>query len=809
MTQRQSRFERKSEQSLRESAITLATKLGDPNTFPKEITFNTSQTVPIITNTFKIVREKALNLYQYDVTLEPEMINEKLRRHFVYSAICPNGGRMSESEEWRNIIYDGRAAIFSSNSQLDREVDVKAKEDKTVKVIIKKVAEIGEDKPEQLLQIFNIAFQSVYRSFNLECSGRKWIDPTQFTKISGNTLTIFRGYRPSISYLSNGLTYVLESTSRITRNDNLYNFYKSKRSRQRMFDTNEFVKLIQELEITTTHLRKPKKVIITGISQEATIHTTFKCRTNPKSQDEIDISYAQYYMDHYNKELPNDDILFTAKATTKNGGVINYPGSVLGISGITKYERTKRNLKNEIAKCSNLPIDQKCAKYREFVQRINSDPESSKFLKRWGFQIQDTKVLTGFRLDPPVLMDGKTTYTLDPNRPSYQGKLRNMKFLRKSTINGCILFVSYPGSEHAGQLQNALRDISRNLDFELTNLVPITTKGASADHYTRVIVDYIKENRQSPPTFVICVVPDTQKDRYDSIKSVLSSDLGIPSQIAIEGSLNPKLLMSVATNLVIQIGTKLNGALVKLSRKSISAEMKGTMLIGLSIASGKGRDPSSYVSGVATTDFDLSMYHSKSFGPHNEKIIPENFITDFIQSALQEYRNNTQEAPQRIIVYREGVSYGQMPDLKEQEVNAIASSVGSIPLTYIVCQKHANIAIMLNRDNHPENCKSGTVVTEGVSTAGVGEFFLISHAANQGVARPTRYTVIHQTPLEAWNNENLVRLTHYDTMVYPNWPGPIRVPTVLMLATKLAEFHREHLNGVSISETIQNLLHYI
>ena len=154
-----------------------------------------------------------------------------------------------------------------------------------------------------------------------------------------------------------------------------------------------------------------------------------------------------------------------------------------------------------------------------------------------------------------------------------------------------------------------------------------------------------------------------------------------------------------------------------------------------------------------------------------------------------------------------------MPSIKEKEAKKIqellTEQYPEISLTYIIAQKQGSIKIMTKQNTDNVNCQAGTVVTDGIGVSDIAEFYLISHGVNRdATASPTRYTIIHESPAGSWNDDHLILLTHYLTLTYPNWQGPIRVPAHLMLASRLAEQTRNHLSETP-KERLRFILHFL
>jgi aubergine-like protein len=211
---------------------------------------------------------------------------------------------------------------------------------------------------------------------------------------------------------------------------------------------------------------------------------------------------------------------------------------------------------------------------------------------------------------------------------------------------------------------------------------------------------------------------------------------------------------------------------------------------------------------VASKNGSLTHFDSDEADP----LIPAIFIRQFIDQAFEAYRTENQgEGQRRGVVYRDGVSYGLMPRVKKQEVAAITDalqvSTEPISLTFFVAHKHGAIRVLESK-GQIQNARAGTVVTEGIGPKGVAEFDLISHSTNQGSASPTRYTIIHNSPV-GWKDDEIVLMTHYQTLQYPNWAGSIRIPACLMLASRLAEFSKVHLASEAAAEPFRQFLHYL
>ena len=128
--------------------------------------------------------------------------------------------------------------------------------------------------------------------------------------------------------------------------------------------------------------------------------------------------------------------------------------------------------------------------------------------------------------------------------------------------------------------------------------------------------------------------------------------LGIQSQLVTCTTLrkfDDKSYKSIATNLVVQIATKLGGVSTTIEEETLN--IKNTMVVGLSII--QSRYFLTCVAGVTTYDRYFAQYYSDcETQDHGKKAINEDFCHRFIEAVLNEWEESNNELPHRILVYR-------------------------------------------------------------------------------------------------------------------------------------------------------------
>lgn len=125
-----------------------------------------------------------------------------------------------------------------------------------------------------------------------------------------------------------------------------------------------------------------------------------------------------------------------------------------------------------------------------------------------------------------------------------------------------------------------------------------------------------------------------------------------------------------------------------------------------------------------------------------------------LKSRLEVWKTRNESYPQRILIYRDGVSEGQFNMVKDEELPLLEEALRELyqpatqprpDITIIIVAKrhHTRLApSTLKFADGTSNCPAGTVVDRGITSPTLWQFFLQPHSAIQGSARPGFYTVV-------------------------------------------------------------------
>ena len=815
------RRNRNAERDTDESCVYLRNKLGDNDTVPREIHFSGGRQIKLDTNCYDLtLRSDGSSIWQYSVSTEPEMLDSRMITHFVYSAICPEGGPMGKNDKWQSVIFDGQKIMYSALDDLAGEYEIPPREgaasDKVVKVKIVRVKAVSPDDRDSMMTIYNTAFHKAYREIGLESFRRKWLDERD--KREAGNFTIVSGFLPSIASLQGGVSYLVDVASRIDRHGTLYEYLRD--GVQNPSRRQQLLTALKSVQVVTTHRpNRPKQVVVSAVHWDMPANqAVFERVVNRKTGEKRKCTVADYFAEVYNHKCKPDDLIVEMMTRGADGQnhAVQFPASVLKVTGITDAERHDGKVMRDIASVTRIQADARKARLDKFVQKLKQDAQASSFFSKWGCDIGESRKLTGMVINPPKLRMAKphsntvAEITLEARKLGWQHELKNHAMYQVNTFTAPVLVVADEKSRDAveGKFIDGMKKVIGNLNVQIPKMDVRYVHNTHPNDFKREIANYIQD--QNPPAFVVVILPSEEKARYDSIKHFLTVEVGLPSQMCKEETVFGDKGLSVFTNIAIQIACKAGGIPFRVSSEDMP--IRNTMVVGLAMTSGRSSAP--VAAGTASSDHGFTQFFSdSSTQERGDNVIGEEFLKEFLANACNRYKEVNGTFPERVVVYRDGVSYGQMPKLKEREVGCISETLNEITgstvsLCYIIAQKHGSIRIMEASGDSVRNAGPGTVVTEGIGAQDVAEFYMISHYANQGSASPTRYTIIHHAPV-MWKDDEIILMTHYQTLQYPNWPGAIRIPACLMLASRLAEMSQQHLSGSKASRNLVNLLHYL
>lgn len=262
--------------------------------------------------------------------------------------------------------------------------------------------------------------------------------------------------------------------------------------------------------------------------------------------------------------------------------------------------------------------------------------------------------------------------------------------------------------------------------------------------------------------FVVIPNPGRDGDVYAKVKQKAELQVGLLTQCIKSFTLEKKRGdASTISNIWLKINAKTNGSnhyLAPASKPPVSR--KYVMYIGADVThpSPEQTNIPSVVGVAASYDLEGFRYNC-CYRLQNAKDEMIRDLENIVCKQLKQFQQQNQKLPELIMYYRDGVSEGQFSEILSIELRAIQAAAATVSrdsnyrpkITFIVVQKrhHARFFPVGNcpTEGRNNNLPPGTIVDRHITAPNQYQFFLVSHAAVQGVAKPTKYCVL-------WDDEN-------------------------------------------------------
>lgn len=270
---------------------------------------------------------------------------------------------------------------------------------------------------------------------------------------------------------------------------------------------------------------------------------------------------------------------------------------------------------------------------------------------------------------------------------------------------------------------------------------------------------------------VFVILPNFPDNVYAMVKQAAELSTGLLTQCLRSKTLQNRIDdESTFSNLLLKVNAKRDGTNHKFYRPP-KCLLVPCMIMGADVThpSPDARNIPSVAAVTASHDpFAFKYNYSWRLQPPKVEIIKDlkNITRDHL---MRFYKANKQCKPQHLIFYRDGVSDGQFDEVLKVELNAIRDACKSLqkdyqpPITFLVVQKrhHTRFFPCNSRDSEDKNknVPAGTCVDTEITNYRAQDFYLVSHASIQGVAKPTKYRTLWDD--KNMNEDDLEQLTYY------------------------------------------------
>lgn len=408
--------------------------------------------------------------------------------------------------------------------------------------------------------------------------------------------------------------------------------------------------------------------------------------------------------------------------------------------------------------------------------------ESQEKVAEWGLQVNNRMVELEARiLDPPKVTyrDKRPVHVMDGG-----WKLRGVQFTRGALrpLNNwaVVSFDRYCDTADMQRWVTYLCGHLSRLGVDVKNTRPPIIPPSDPRQHGNLLRSMQEAAMkafmvsQETPQLILIILPGRDAWLYEAIKKISFTELKapVPTQcMQASKTKNNRGVEAYTDNLAMKIVAKLGGLSHRIPAESLPGLEEGkTMILGADL----GHPPFAPGSTVPTVACSIATYNAEcdAYSAQIRLQIGRSEIIDDLSTMVEAHlnifaKNNDGQYPERILVFRDGISEGQYAAALQYEHDAIVSACRRIEGTYrprilvCVCAKRHNTRFFAKERMNTDrtgNLPSGLCVDRSVTHPYAFDFFLQSHAGLVGTARPTHYICLLDEL--AMTPDNLQKLVH-------------------------------------------------
>lgn len=316
------------------------------------------------------------------------------------------------------------------------------------------------------------------------------------------------------------------------------------------------------------------------------------------------------------------------------------------------------------------------------------------------------------------------------------------------------------------------------------------------------------------PMLMFFIVNDRNVEVYRRIKKSCDCRFGVPSQVLqsrhVQGN-QPQYISNVCMKVNAKLGGCTSMTKSKLIPKVAPNHNKiSCMVIGADVshpAPGAGSDEkASFAAMTMSCDSSFTRYWAQcqTNGSRVEMVTTQN-IQDHIGDMAKAWmaKIGRGNPPQRVLYIRDGVSEGQYAAVLNQEVRDMKEcfkrlGAKSLPaFTVVIAGKRHHIRFFPEKGDRNGNPIPGTLVETGCTHPFEFDFYLCSHVAIKGTARPIHYQCILNEG--KWEAAELQQFLFEHSYQYVRSTTPVSLHPAVYYAHLAADRSRAHQNESPVS----------
>ncbi|KAG8936503.1 hypothetical protein FRC02_001469 [Tulasnella sp. 418] len=754
----------------------------------------TGTSIKLLTNHFGLTIQSPI-IYHYDVAFLPEstILPRRVTQDLVQAL------KAKHPDVLQNVVHDGRKNIYSS-TRLPFEGDRQeyhisltptpppgtTTNGRTPKVYRIRISKTDQEINSEVLTRFvngemsyttdvqvainclNVVLSmNIVENPNFTTNGRSFYGSGEKTNI-GQGLELWRGYFQSVRPAPGRMLLNLDiSTGLMYQSGPLLNLCAAHLGMQASDLANvsheeakSLTSFLFGLRVKTTQGNGNSSGALRGIrrfSPTAASSTMFKTREG------VQQSVAQYFREAYGRSLRYPHLPCVELGT---GAVIPLEMCEVPPGQIKRGQPPSDLTKSMVEFATRAPAERfQSIRQAQQVLGLHSSPYHTPFGVEIGNQLVGVE---GRMLSAPTLVySNNEKVTPRPGMGTWV--MDSKKFYRPGMVDGWAIMVfdvqqrfPIPVVKEVGQ---KLQEMCTRLGVQGFNSEPGAIEygnpqGNIGQQLRDLGARFMKANRNKPPSLLLIILKE-RSHVYAAVKHFGDMQVGVVTQCLLEKKCqrgNDQYFLNVA----LKVNVKLGGINVTPSTQSLPLLGDPSNPVLILGADAVHPDPGSqgrpsFTAVVGSVDSLASKYVAVARPQRSGQEIIENMkdMTKRIIETYKSYRLNVEKKspaaawPKKIIMFRDGVSEGQFPEVIEKEIPRLRDACAELgidpKITFIVVGKRHHIRFIpenAQAGDKKGNVKAGTIVDTDIVHPIEFDWYAVSHAGILGTSRPAHYTVL-------------------------------------------------------------------
>ncbi|KAF9523774.1 argonaute-like protein [Crepidotus variabilis] len=767
----------------------------NPNELPIRRGFGTVGTaIKLRANFFPVQFDKTRSYFEYNVTIHPAVAIRRVKRRIFQLA--------EESTDWANFGLRGAVAHDSSSKliaarELAQPITVKIqffdedeqgprKDGKEYTLTIEYIQTLSSsDLYEHLFgqpqyRDFDVmptvtAFNLILGAFANRSGGggimvgrNRFFFPGSMESFNlGGGLEAFKGFYSSVRPAHKQLMVNVNVCTTA--------FYKQQNLAEAMieFKNASFgarpIAFVKGVRVVTLHL-KHRKTVKTLSSMNA---RQFRFKVAEYNDEEYTVE--QYFKKKYNLTLRYPDVPLVDVGGQKQNLM---PAELCQILPDQPFrgKLTDEHTAEMIKYAAKPPNINAIAITTKGLEKLGFGANRSPQMAAFGVSVGSEMAVVPARiLPPPRIQYGKGTPSVD-DKASWN--LRDVKFSRGGRLENWAVLVIRDGNDSSefsnprdAEFINTYRGFAEmcrksgmSVDTADPQIAAVRLTPKQQDELTRTKaigdIETALKSLKKKPSIILVLLSNGDKHVYSGLKYLCDTILDVATVCVHTAKIRKeKGQLQYFANVALKFNTKLGGVNHALDTQSMSWLKKlPTMLVGIDVTHpgpGSVKGTPSIAAVVASCESEFAQYPASMEMQESRKEMVTNLDRMMIARLDLFKTRNKGVLPQRVLVYRDGVSEGQFNTVVNEELPLLklafrkydAPNKPYTPaLTIVICGKRHHTRFYPTEENQSDgqgNPRPGTVVDRGVTAIYNNDFFLQAHGGLQGTTRPTHYYVVH------------------------------------------------------------------